>query len=225
MEDYLKNRFTEFDEDYWAEDISPQTELSKAVPAFNLLEGLLDTRKQIPVGDYGMFRLIEDYGVRMLSYGNSSGGSFFGPYRSFLVNINGNTEFVSMNITTYWKGQNADNVKTCLVVAIDNEKETHHALQLVIDDNLVVKGKQCDFYHHGRITVGNLGSAKIEGLRELVREKCPKLISGKSFFLGSLVNDRLWGLDDPEVSSLIVNLISYALLRDEYRAIVKQSKR
>ena len=39
---------------------------------------------------------MEDYGVRMLSYGDSSGGVFYGPYRSIFIDVNGNTEIISL---------------------------------------------------------------------------------------------------------------------------------
>jgi len=72
--------------------------------------------------------------------------------------------------------------------------------------------------------VGNIGSGKIDELRMFVSKKCPELISGNKFYLGSLVNDRLWRLDDPEVLKLVVNLINYAIIRDEYREYVKKRK-
>ena len=50
------------------------------------------------------------------------------------------------------------------------------------------------------------------------------MICDKRFYLGNLVDDRLWSLDDEEVIKLVENLISYALIRDEYRAIVKARK-
>ena len=176
-------------------------------------------------GDYGLFRLIEDYGVRMLSYGNASGGSFYGPYRSFLVEVDGSTEFYSIGITTYWKSTKPDEVKTCIVVAHDNEKETHHALQLVVEDNVFVSGNKVDFLHHGKIAVGNLGSGKIDELRMFVADRYPKIIRGNKFYLGTVTNDRLWNLEDAEIVKLVVNLISYSMIRDEYREYVKQLKK
>lgn len=222
---YLEEDFKARKEEDYGGDISVLTPMDIAVPIFNLWEGLLDTRVKMPTGNYGMFELIEDYGVRMLSYGNAAGGKFYGPYRSFLVKVNGNIEFFSFNVTTYCKSTNPDNVKTCLAVAHDDEKDAHHALQLIVDDNLVVIGDKINFYHHGKIAIGNMGSGKIDELRMFVEEKYPQIISGKQFFLGSLMNDRLWRLDDPEVISLIVNLISYAIVRDEYREFVKRNKR
>ena len=60
-------------------------------------------------------------------------------------------------------------------------------------------------------------------LRIFVEDRAPELVSGKQFFLGKLTNNRLWNLDDPEIINLIRNLISYALIRDEYRAFVKEN--
>lgn len=222
MEGILKESLQyKMDFDPWEYDISPQTPFELAHAAFNLSECLLDTRIKMPTGKYGKFTLIEDYGVRMLTYGNSSGGTFYGPYRSFLIEYNGSTEFVSFNVTTYWKSVNSDKVKTCLCVAIDNEKTTHHALQLVIDDNVTVEEDVVSFYHHGKIAVGNRGSGKIDELRLFVEDLCPQIISGKRFYLGSLKNNKLWTLEDENVISLIENLITYSLARDEYRKHVK----
>lgn len=224
LQSFLEEEFEACGENEYGEDISKLTPMNIACPIFNLWEGLLDTRVKMLKGDYGLFELIEDYGVRMLTYGNASGGKFFGPYRSFLIKINENVEFYSIGISTYSKAANPDNVKTCISVAHDDEKNAHHALQLVVDENLRVNGNRVDFYHHGRIAIGNMGSGKIEELRMFAEERYPKIISGNKFYLGSLVNDRLFRLDDPKVISLIVDLISYAIVRDEYREFVKSNK-
>lgn len=225
LESFLRNAFDCCEDDYYGTDISRFTPFELAVPLFNFWEGLLDTRVKMPPGDYGLFTLLEDYGVRMVSYGNASGGKFYGPYRSFLVQSGKNTEIFSISVTTYWKSSTPGNIKTCICVAHDDEKEAHHALQLVAEDNLIVNGNTIDFYHSGRIAVGKLGSGKIEELRSFVKEKYPQIIKGNKFYLGRLVNNRLWRLDDPEVINLIVNMISYAIIRDEYREFVKNKKK
>lgn len=208
--------------DEYSPDISNLTEHSLACAAFNLLEGLLDPRHQLPKRNYDLFSLIEDYGVRTLSYGNAAGGNFSGLYRSFIIDVNGSTEFVSIGLSTYATFARPDYVKTVLNVAIDNEKESHHALQLVLDDNVEYSGNKFTFLHHGKIAVSNKGSGKVDELREFVKARRPQLICGKQFCMGTLVNDRNWDLDDTEVVNLIENLISYALIRDEYRKEVKQ---
>ena len=179
-------------------------------------------RHKIPVGDYGIFKLIEDYGIRMLTYGNAGGGQFFAPYRSFLIEYNGNAEFVSFAFSTYGRTDGKGAVKTCMSIAHDNEKETHHSLQLVFDDNVQVVNEVVNFFHSGRIAIGNQGSGKIDELRMFVADRYPKIISGKRFNLGTLKNDHLWNIDQPEVIEVMVNCISYALIRDEYRTYIKQ---
>ncbi|MBQ8799663.1 MAG: type I restriction enzyme HsdR N-terminal domain-containing protein [Lachnospiraceae bacterium] len=225
IEKHLTDIFAQFPEDYYGEDISKTTPMEIAKVAFNLQEALYDVNYQMPVGDYGIFRLIEDYGIRMLSYGNAGGGQFFAPYRSFLIEYKGSTEFVSFAFSTYTRTEKNSPVKTCMSVAHDNEKETHHALQLVFDDNVQVVDGKVTFYHSGRIAVGNIGSGKIDDLRAFVEEQYPKIVDGKRFNMGTLMNDHLWNIDQPDVIEVIVNCISYALIRDEYREYVKQRKK
>ena len=57
-----------------------------------------------------------------------------------------------------------------------------------------------------------------------VAERYPQIIDGKRFNLGTLTNDHLWYIDQPDVLEVIVNCISYALIRDEYREFVKKNK-
>ena len=129
------------------------------------------------------------------------------------------TEIVSIGMSSY-----GDN-KTIIIVAVDNEKNSHHAIQLVIDDNCSYANNQIHFYHHGKIAIGNIGSGKLDELREFVKKEYPEIISEKKYYLGSLTNDRLWRMDDKEVIQLIENLISYALIRDEYRDYKKALKK
>ena len=217
----LKQRLCDY-QDY---DFGVNTAISKSIPILNFWECLLDVSHKLPSEKYELFNLLEDYGVRLLSYGNASGGTFSGPYRSFLIEVNGSTEFISMGISTYITYAKPDIQKTVLNVAIDNEKETHHSLQLVLDDNLTVIEKECFFYHHGRIGVSNLGSGKVSKLWELVFTRYPRIVYKNRFFLGKLVHNKLWYMDDQEIVTLIENLISYALLRDEYRNNIKQRER
>lgn len=52
----------------------------------------------------------------------------------------------------------------------------------------------------------------------------PDIMDGKRFNLGTLVMDRLWNFDKPNVMKVIENLISYALIRDEHREFVKDNR-
>lgn len=222
FEEHLTNVFAQYPDDFYGIDISKTTPMKIAKVAFNLQEALYDETIKMPVGDYGLFKLIEDYGVRMLSYGNAGGGQFYGPYRSFLIEYNGNTEFISFSFTTYGRTDGTGPVKTCMCVAHDNEKETHHALQLAFEDNIKVVNNEVTFSHTGRIAIGNKGSGRIDQLRKFVEKRYHKIIDVKGFNLGKLKNDHLWNLDQPDVIEIITNFISYALIRDDFREYIKQ---
>lgn len=194
-------------------DIGENTPKNLAIPMTNFYEGVLDLTHKLPEKNYKIFKLIEDYGIRLLSVGDSSDGTFFGSCRSFIVEYNGDTKFISIATHCYSKE------KTALCVGIDLDSGiTHHSLQLNVDDNAEVVGNKIKFFHSGRISKGK-SSLKIDGLRELVAEKYPEIIDGKKFYLGTLTHDRLWYLDDAEVMQVMENLISYALIRDDYRAM------
>lgn len=224
IEKYLLETFASYPDDYYGEDISKKTPIALAKAAFNLQEAFLDETHKMPAGEYECFTLLQDYGVRWLTYGNAGGGQYSAPYRSFLIDYKGSTEFVSFSFSTYGRTEIKTEIKTCMCVAHDNEKETHHALQLSVDDNVQVIKDKVTFYHSGKIAVGNKGSGKIDELRTFVADSFPKIIDGRRFNLGTLENDHLWRLDEPDVIELIVNLITYALIRDEYREYVKQRK-
>ncbi len=222
LEKELKTAFDESDVGFCT-DISKYTPLDIALPVFNLWEGLLDVKVKMPKGNYGLFELKEDYGVRMLTYGNAAGGQFYGPYRSFLVDIDGSTEIFSVGISTYLKSSRKNDMysQTCINVAHDDEKIAHHALQLIVDEDAVVNGKTVRFYHNGRIAIGRIGSGKKSELKELVNKRYPKIVTDRKYFLGSITADHLLRLDEPDVIDLIVNLISYSIVRDEMREMVK----
>lgn len=195
-----------------------------AIPMVNLWECLIYPEHKLPKKKFKLFSVIEDMGVRLLSYGNASGGMFQGPYRSFMIEYNGSTEIVSLGFSTYVTTAKPDLVRTCISVAVDNEKDTHHALQLVVDDNVSVIGSKVTFYHHGKIGISNKGSGKVDELRQFVSDLYPEIIDGKRFNLGTLRNDHLWNLDEDDVMKIIENFISYALVRDEYRNFVKKNR-
>ena len=111
----------EYVEEGYPLGIGNSTMLSKAVPATNLSDCLLDIRHKMPVGKYGIFKLIEDYGVRLLTYGNAAGGVQAGPFRSFLIEKDSSTAFVSLAIEAWSSWSKPDIERTYLDVAIDDE--------------------------------------------------------------------------------------------------------
>jgi len=191
----------------------------------NLYECFMDTKHKMPEGKYRLFTLIKDYGVRNLTYGNSSGGKFNGNYRSFIIKYKGSVEFVSFSISTYCTHARPDEITTSLNIAIDDEKTAHHSLQYNLDKNIVIKNDGTVlFSHDGRMAVGNIGSAKINDLKAIIKKKYPDIISNNEICLGKLKMDRLWRLDLKRVINVMENMISYALIRDELRKKIKKQR-
>ena len=60
--------------------------------------------------------------------------------------------------------------------------------------------------------------------KEFLKEKTPFLLNNGKIDLGTLHNDKLIYMNDPEMVSFIENLLTYALVRDEYRDIVEDRK-
>lgn len=183
----------------------------------NLAECFIDLEHKFPIGDYGMFSVLEDYGVRYLSYG-TAGGTFNSVYRSLLIDVDNVTKFVSFGFNIY------SDEKTILAVAIDDPDMTpHHALQLTMDNSLHINGTKCQFTHSGRISVGHIGSGRINELKAMIRLYAPELLSNDSIYLGELDNNKLWYMNDKQVISFLINLIKYSLIRNKYRKMLKEA--
>ena len=106
------------------------------LPSFNLLEGLLDESVKMPTGDYGLFELLEDYGVRYLTYGIASGGRYDGYYRLFLVNVDGNTEFYSLGFNTYRDYDESERREETYNLLMRQPRQTNQScLQSVLRDH------------------------------------------------------------------------------------------
>lgn len=189
----------------------------------NILEALLDVSHKITAEDGKCVKLIQDYGIRQLTYGNASGGSFSGPYRSFIVKSdNGETQFVSISMMGMCRTEKSDSKSTTgICVAVDNFENTHHSLQLNVDKSFCFEDEKLVISHNGKITIGKLGCAKTSDLLAFVKEREPDLIVNNKVMLGKLDMTELKYVDSPDMMKLIFNLIKYALLRDEFREIVK----
>ena len=206
--------FDELEKFYWdyvGDCIGEATLEHLQIPMTNFCECLLDVKYKFPARQYKIFRLVEDYGIRRLSIGNASGGGYAGIYRSFIVEYNGDTKFISMTTQPYYWN------KTIVCVAVDKEDYPHHSLQLVVDDHVEVVGNKVKFFHNWSLTNGNKGAVPREKVKAFVSERYPQIRHADRCFLGTLTHDRLWTLDDPEVILVIENFISYALLRDDCR--------
>ena len=197
-------------------DIGENTPVELQTAMVNLRECFLDTEFTFPVGQYKIFRLIKDIGIRFGVYGNPSGGRFEGLYRSFLIDFEETEQIVSISISSYCTHSKPNIEKTGICVAIDNDNKSHHALQLVVDNNLHIFRDTVMFQHDGKIGNAPKGSS-IKELKLFIERYYPYILRNNKIYLGELENNRLWNLSASAVVELIENLISYALIRDKYR--------
>lgn len=193
--------------------------------AVNIGECFLDVSKRIPIGEYNDIKIVEDIGLRYMSYGNSGGGTFPGLYRTLIIeDKNGNAQMISFMISSYESNKKEGRKGvSVLIVAIDDFEKSHNSLQLRLEDGVNISKNTIAITHNGRITVGNKGSAKRDGLFNLINESYPELLQNNKVALGDLRNDVLYYMDDKEIINLVINLIKYALVRDKYRELIKNN--
>jgi hypothetical protein len=172
------------------------------------------------------FVIIED-GIRSSSYGNAGGGAFDGFFRYFILQFpNGDNNIVSLSLFGIAKAVNDPqwgnrNAHTGLFVAIDDFERKHMSLELNIDKFLISNNNSWQLIHNGKLTVGKLGAAKKAQVIDFCKKHIPDLVKGDNIFLGELPKKALFNWDNS--SEVIINLIRYALVRDKYRQMHKES--
>jgi hypothetical protein len=200
--------------------IGTATKPSLAAHIINLFECLIDTTKTLSKTSGKRFTIVKDVGTRISSYGNASGYDFVAPYRCFLIkDKSGNHQIVSFGFNAYGNDQ------TILCVAIDDFKKSHHALQLLMDRYAHPVFNELRFTHTGRIAVGHSGSGSSKDLLNKVFTERPDLYANGELRLGTVPTDIQLTMDHPAVTDLFINLIDYALIRDEYRTTIKASQK
>lgn len=164
---------------------------------------------------------IVNQGMRRTSFGNAAGGSWPGRYRYFILkDKEGNNQIISTAILGEMFVKNDPvfgNTKghTKLIVAIDNFETSHNSLQLDLDKNIVEDNSTFSIYHDGTLTSGKSGAVSKFFVVDFVKEKAPHLLKGNSIYLGTLpkIRNITWS----DAKEFYLNLIEYALLRDEIR--------
>ena len=186
----------------------------------NLYQCLMDTDHVLPNQSNKFFVLDRDIGIRFLDYGNAGGGHYIGFYRSFLVKDRKNdSQIISISLfgtDPNFRGEERHSYSS-LVVAIDQFKNSHNSLQYNMDKYVEIKDDSCLFVHNGNIS--RRSSKKL--LQYISQMKSDLPIDQNKIILGKISFNKLLYVDDNDVTTLIYNLIEYAILRDEYHKISK----
>lgn len=178
----------------------------------NLAEGLLDTSHCIQEMDLLEYKFQKDGGLRYTTFGNTSGGSYPGLYRYFLIeDKKGDTQIISITVAGCVNG------RSLLIVAIDDMDKHHNSLQLSIEHYSDRKDKCVHFWHDGTLTVGKKGKAKKQDVLDYVQMNSALTVENEQIILGQLDMSALVYVDSEDMKDFIKNLILYALVRDEFR--------
>ena len=195
----------------------------------NLGECFLDESRKFPQKSFDGIKILEDCGLRYMTYGNASGSSYNTLYRTLIIEDSfGNNQLLSFCVVACTKCNNHPLYGNCsgksiLSVSIDDFNKSHNALELNMNKFLNIVNNTATLTHNGSIAVGNIGSGKISGLKKFIKKKYPELLNDSDeIFLGKIKNNKLLYINQLEVQNLIINLIKYALVRDEYRDYVKK---
>jgi hypothetical protein len=160
----------------------------------------------------------EDLGLKYNKYGNAGGGSFHGEYRGILEKKS--QAIVSFSISSMTSGVDKP-VFTSLLFAVDVKGHFHLSLELRVDKHIKLEDGKALITHDGTITIGKLGSAKRAELIAFIAERKPDLIRDQKVFLGEFDTKTEIKSNQKATQEFIQNSISYALIRDEFRAMKK----
>jgi len=165
------------------------------------------------------YDFVKDLGIKITSFGNASGGSYAGDYRRFMFrDKSGNTLIISISIFP------TEREYTSFIVAIEDFDKQHNSLQMQLDKSLNLSGSTVKITHTGRIAIGNIGSAKSNDVIEFVRERNSSLIKNGKVLLGELDSTKIFSINSLDFRAFLENVISYALIRDEFREYYKTIK-
>lgn len=190
----------------------------------NLVDLLFDKESVFENLSFNGITIIKDIGTVIDSFGNAAGGQWAGEYKKFLVkDKNENHQTIGIGIFGTAKYENHplhgnSTGFTTLVVSVDDYEKSHNSLQLNIDKNVKKNGSQYYIYHDGKLTNGHKGSMKYDTVKNYIKQYAPHLITADNkILLGVLPEGQLYRHTDDFSQNLIINLIEYAILRDEIR--------
>jgi hypothetical protein len=178
---------------------------------------------EIQISEQYQSTIMEDLSYGVFSFGNASGGSFPGYYRSFIVkDFNGRFEIyrigvfgTSVLVDDPIYGNRKGNTYLC--IAKDHSGSSTNILQLNIDQYFTYSNEKNSYevFHNGR-----RNGFKNKDVLDSVHKFTPGLIAEGKVYLGSLPAHS--PIMNNAGSDFIERLIEYACLRDK---LVKKPKR
>ena len=180
--------------------------------------------RDLPWTGHGI-RVLEDWGPGFKEFGNTSGGSYPGFYRTFLVDEGRRTSPRSIHLGLFsveGAGRKKDEaVRTSLVVAVSDEERRHNSLQLWIERCWQPTGDFVEILHDGRLAFGRGGAVARDTVIERVTKEAPTLMRNGHVFLGRFSGSKQ--IKWPDAREIVLRLSRYALVRDRVREAARRN--
>lgn len=190
----------------------------------NLADCIYDTSHKLPPQKHNNTSIIDDLGVCYLGYGDASGGNFgTGMYRSILIEDNQkNNQIISFGIAVTGKTNDHPKYgnstgKSVLVVSMQDFAVDYTVVQINLNKFLSYKNNTLSISHNGAVMLKN---AHKEDLFKLISANNSSLVINNTICLGEYPTGKILFMDSPEVIPVILNIIDYALIRNEYKQVI-----
>jgi hypothetical protein len=159
------------------------------------------------------FSIVDSF-VRHTAQGNASGGSWPGLYRTFLVKDRvGNHQLVGLSVF------GSSDKYTAIIVSVEDDVHKHNSLQLSVDRSVHNDGDTGEVVitHNGAMTYGDKGAVKHKVVIDHVSKVRSDLVKDGRIVLGRVPQTCRKLLSWTLCKKLVLNLIDYALIRDDIR--------
>ncbi len=222
-EDILKHDFKKVVEYAFNNDvIGEDTPDELIVPIVKMFDALGDAKHKLPLIKNQLFTLYNDCGFYFRKYGNASGNRAFGAglYRDLDIDLSdGSARRVFIGIMSTGKTVNdpvygTSDGKAMLAVAINEGNRDQLVLELNLNKFMKNDDQMITIVHNGAMR--NKGARKEEFLA-MVSEKEPSLVRNNQIYLGQFDAKGLLYMDSEDFSQFITNLVTYVLIRAEYK--------
>jgi hypothetical protein len=182
------------------------------------------TERQRDVRSVGVFHSVVEWchatprlGPTFQEFGNASGGSYPGFYRTFVVDGGRVPLRIHFGLFSVpYEGRvRAGNSKTSLVVAVSDGRRHHNSLQLWVEKYWCQSADFIEVIHDGRLASGRGGAVPRSVVFASVARRAPTLVRDGNVYLGRFSARRR--IDWMQARDLLLRLARYALVRDQVR--------
>lgn len=195
---------------------STPKEVQSAVMA--ILKALKDERKKFKPEGFEPVKVVGDCGLRkkLVGFGSEKASNIL--QRTFLMrDFFGSHQLLSIDLSPDASGA------PILSVTLDDVDNRQVVYGLNLSKSLHKSGSSFSLSESLENLLPHETPAFIQGVKQLVIDRAPQLLDGNQVDLGSFHMNSETGIHHDELSESLVNLMTFAILLDEYRMKLKMN--